>query len=91
MQLFWICQWISRVVNYSRIDVFLGDFLAHNLDSGVLSEEEAQELVDEMWKLISAKRVLMNGRIIVGGKGRRNEENADRFALLAIKASGRVR
>ena len=29
----------------------------------------------------------MDGRVIVGGYGRRNPENADRFCLLAIEAS----
>ncbi|MDR1639605.1 MAG: hypothetical protein LBT59_07920 [Clostridiales bacterium] len=91
MELFWIYQWMSRVVNFSRMDVFLGDFLAHDLDSGVLTEQEAQALIDEMWKLIADKRIDMNSRVIIGGKGRRNPENADRFALLAIQASGNVR
>lgn len=90
IQMFWIYQWCCRVVNYSRMDVYLGDFLAHDLDNGVITEEEAQQMLDELWRLIAAKKVIMNGRVIIGGLGRRNEENADRFAMFAMEASRRV-
>jgi pyruvate-formate lyase len=90
IQLFWIYHWMSRVVNFSRMDIFLGDFLAADLDQGLITEDYAQSLVNELWRLIAAKKVIMNCRVIIGGMGRRNEKNADRFALLAMQASREV-
>jgi pyruvate-formate lyase len=49
--------------------------------------DEAQRLVNSLWQLIADKKVVMNHRVIIGGKGRRNEANADRFCMLAMEAS----
>jgi len=90
MQLAWLFSSVSGVVNYGRMDDYLGDYLVHDLENGVLTEEEAIDYIRSQWRLIEVKRTNVNGRVIVGGKGRRNEENADVFCKLAIKATKRA-
>src|SRR5208283_2006006 len=41
IQLAWLYSLMAQVLNYGRMDVYLGDFLAHDLDSGLLSMDEA--------------------------------------------------
>jgi pyruvate-formate lyase len=78
------------------MDVALGDLLAQDLEAGRLTEPEALSLVQALWRLMVARRKAageiaeFNARVVVGGKGRRNPDNADRFALLAMEASRTV-
>ena len=90
-QLVWLYALISSVVNYGRMDVYLGDLYAHDIDSGRLTEADAIRLLCSLWKLVADRNIVFNGRIIIGGRGRRNEANADRFALAAMEASRLVR
>lgn len=87
IQLFYLYALISGVVNYGRMDVFLGDFYVNDIDSGTLTEDEALSMLKSLWKMIADRNIVFNGRVIIGGKGRRNEANADRFALAAMEAS----
>ncbi|MFO7958930.1 MAG: pyruvate formate lyase family protein [Candidatus Brocadiia bacterium] len=89
LQLMWLYSMLAGATNFGRMDVYLGDLCAEDLDSGRLSEEEAVELLVAFWHLVADVKYHFNGRIIVGGRGRRNEPNADRFALLAMEASHR--
>jgi pyruvate-formate lyase len=90
IQLYWLYALISGVVNYGRMDVALGDLLVKDLDSGILTEAQALELLMALWQKIADRHIFFNGRVILGGKGRPNEANADRFALLAMEATRRV-
>lgn len=87
MQLAWLYSSVSGVVNYGRMDDYLGDYLVYDLENNILTEEEAIEYIKSQWRLIEVKRTNVNGRVIVGGKGRRNEKNADVFCKLAIRAT----
>jgi pyruvate-formate lyase len=92
IQLFWMYNLLTDTSNYGRMDVYLGDFYTRDLDTGVLSEEEAKKLLSALWGLMyelrfTAYTSVSNSRIIVGGRGRRNEANADRFALAAMDVS----
>lgn len=87
MQLSWIYSLISGVLNYGRMDDYLGDYLAADLENGALTEEQAQAYTVSLWRLIDARKTVFHGRVIIGGKGRHNEKNADRFAMLAMEAS----
>ncbi|HET7375158.1 MAG TPA: pyruvate formate lyase family protein, partial [Anaerolineae bacterium] len=89
-QLAWLYVLISGTVNYGRMDVYLGDFYATDLKSGCLTEAEALALTQSMWRLIAARKTVFNGRVFIGGVGRRNEANADLFALLAMEATRTV-
>jgi pyruvate-formate lyase len=89
-QLAWLYALISGTVNYGRMDVYLGDFFARDIDSGLLSEAEGLSLVQSLWRLIAARKTIFNGRVFLGGVGRPNEINADRFALAAMEATRTV-
>ncbi len=90
MQLFWLYSMMAGVTNYGRMDVYLGDLYVRDLRTGRLSEDEALELLVALWRVMAETRFHFNSRVIVGGRGRRNEENADRFALAAMEASHRA-
>ncbi len=90
LQLAWLYSTVCGSLEFGRMDVYLGDFYARDIDSGRIKEEEALEMVVSIWKLIGDLIVDVDGRVIIGGKGRPNEENADRFALVAMEASKRI-
>lgn len=91
VQLFWLWVCLSGVVNFARMDVYLGDWYAHDLDDGTLDQAGADALLDSLWRLIEDLRRPFDSRVVVGGVGRRNPANADRFALAAIAATHRAR
>lgn len=93
IQLVWLYNLIAsgKHIEWPRLDVALGDWYAHDIDNGVMDEEEAQRLLCGFWRLINENGEAAVCRITVGGRGRRNEANADRFALAAMEATRRVR
>lgn len=90
IQLFWIYSLVGDIRNYGRMDVYLGNFLVNDLKSGTLTKDEALQLLQSLWKLMADRSTRVHGRIIIGGKGRANENNADQFALLAMEATRTV-
>jgi len=93
IQLMWLYSIVARVVDYGRMDIYLGNFAARELDAGLLTEENAVRLLLPLWSMMDETLFKWNTRVVIGGRGRRNEANADRFALLAMEAtrrSGRV-
>ncbi len=90
IQLVQLWSMMSGAFNYSRMDIYLGDLLASDLDNGVISEQEAISYIESLWRLIIFRNTIFDGRVIIGGRGRRNPENADCFAKLAIQASRNV-
>ena len=89
MQLIVVTVSLTNVVNYGRLDVALGDFLMHDLESGILDEESATCLTVKFFDWIEANGEPFDTRVILGGMGRRNEKSADRFACIAIEAGRR--
>lgn len=87
IQLVWMYSLISGVLNHGRMDDDLGDFLARDLASGRTTEAEALDVLCCLWRLIDERKTVFHGRVIIGGKGRKNEANANRFAMLAMEAS----
>lgn len=87
LQLFWLYALLGGVINYGRMDDVLGPFLKRDLDRGILSEEEAVRLLTSLWTMIENRRTTVNGRIIVGGRGRRDAAAADVFARLAMRVA----
>ena len=85
LQLLWIYALLAGVINYGRLDDFLGTFLCRDLDNGTLTEEEAVRYLKSLWRMIENRRTTVNGRIIVGGKGRKNPKEADVFMHLALR------
>ena len=90
LQLFWLYSIVGDIRNHGRLDVALGDFLAADLDAGTLSQATALRLLQSLWELMADRNTRVHNRVIIGGSGRRNPENADRFAELAIEASRTV-
>jgi pyruvate-formate lyase len=93
IQLLWLYNLLTNAkhVEGPRLDVALGDFYARDLDDGVLTEAEAMEQLLALWRLYHENGEAAVCRIVVGGLGRRNAPNADRFAAAAIEASRRFR
>ncbi len=91
MQLFWLYAMLAGVINYGRLDDYLGPYLAADLSEGRLSEQEAYRYVYSLWTLIENRRTTVNGRIIVGGKGRKHPKEADMFLHIAMKVAKNCR
>lgn len=91
VQLVLIYGVISGAYSWGRLDDSLGEWLCHDLDRGVLSEDDALELMCSLWAIINDNGAPYDNRVVIGGKGRRDEYKADRFALLAIEATRRTR
>ena len=79
LQLFWLYALLAGVINYGRLDDFLGPYLAADLEAGRITDEESYEYVKSLWTLIENRRTTVNGRIIVGGRGRKHPKEADVF------------
>lgn len=89
-QLVWLYALAGDLRNHGRMDVYLGPFLARDLDSGVLDEHAALRLLQSLWQLMADRCTRVHNRVIVGGVGRPDPAAADRFALLALEASRTV-
>lgn len=87
LQLFWLYALLAGVINYGRMDDVLGTYLKHDFDSGLLNEDEAFRLLRSLWTMIENRRTTVNGRIITGGRGRRDPEAADTFTRIAMKVA----
>jgi len=91
LQLVWIYSLMAPLIEFGRLDVYAGDLYAHDVDSGIISEEGAVQLVESFFRLIDHLDCETDGRVIVGGYGRRNPQAADRMCLVAIEACRRVK
>ena len=93
VQLYWLYTLVACMKHMDgwRIDGALGDFYARDLDQGVITEDEAMELLLALWRRFAETGETAVCRLMIGGKGRRNEANADRFALAAMEATRRHR
>ncbi|MCL2276770.1 MAG: hypothetical protein FWC21_02615 [Treponema sp.] len=86
-QLVWLYSVMCPVIEFGRMDVYLGDLYASDIDAKKITREQALEIIKSLFRLIDALDCDTDGRVIIGGYGRRNPENADRFCLLACEAS----
>ena len=91
LQLFWLFALLSGVINYGRLDDVLGPYLARDLEKGILTEDEALDYFKSLWTMIENRRTTVNGRIIVGGRGRKNPAAADVFVRFALRTAKELR
>ena len=84
IQLSFLYCLVSGSQNYGRMDTYLADWYVHDVDHSIISENEALRLMVSLWNLMIARNAPYDGRVIIGGKNRENEKNADRFAMLAM-------
>lgn len=82
--LYWL---LSGSLNLGRMDTYLASYYVRDVDSGRISEERALELLKGMWRALSLRNKPYDTRVVIGGKGRKNKEAADRFCILAVKAT----
>ena len=91
MQLIWLYALLSGVINYGRLDDYLGPYLVADINSGRLTDKEAYDYILSLWTMIENRRTTVNGRIIVGGRGRKNPEEADVFLMYAMRVAKNTR
>jgi pyruvate-formate lyase len=91
MQLYWLFALLSGVINYGRLDDCLGPYLVADLDEGRLTDREAYDYIHSLWTMIENRRTTVNGRVIVGGRGRKHSKEADVFLMYAMKVAKNTR
>ena len=91
MQLISLFALLAGVINYGCLDDYLGPYLVADLKSGRLTDEEAYRYIHSLWTMIENRRTTVNGRIIVGGKGRKHPKEADVFLHIAMKVAKNCR
>jgi pyruvate-formate lyase len=91
IQLMFLYAGISGTYNYGRMDEYLGDLYAKEIQKGSLTKEEAIRLLSNLWYLMDAKGQIWDCRVIIGGKGRRNEQNANKLAKVIVEATKQVK
>lgn len=80
--------WVySGSANFGRMDTYLGEYYVRDIDQGVITEQRAQELLLGFWRMMVLKGQVYDCRVFVGGKGRKQVEACNRFALLAIRTT----
>ena len=91
LQLILIYELLSHEKHYelNRFDVALGDLYVQEIDSGSLTEEQAIEQILAFYRMVRDHGETAVCRLIMGGKHRRNQANADRFIFAALKAEQR--
>ena len=87
LQLSYLFMVLSGTWNYGRMDQYLGAYLHRDLTEGTLTEEQALELLDDLWRRIEERNDFFDSRIILGGADR--PEGADTFARLAMETTRR--
>jgi pyruvate-formate lyase len=91
IQLVFLYADISGTFNYGRMDEYLGDLYVNELNAGKITEEEAIRLLSNLWYLMDAKGHIWDCRVIIGGRGRRNEGQADLLATTIMETTRRVK
>jgi len=74
MQLAWLYLVVARVLNTGRMDVWFGPYLINDIKESRLTLTKAQELVDNLWKIMYEEGHNFNTRVILGGKDREDPE-----------------
>jgi len=87
LQLIWVYALVSGSINYGRMDDILGPYMVKDIEDGLITRQDAYDIIKSLWTLIENRRTTVNGRIIVGGYGRKNPKEADEFARIAIQVT----
>lgn len=90
IQLTLLWWFFSGSLNLERMDTYLAEYYVQDVKNGILTEEEALDMLSEMWKMLSVRKRPYDTRIVIGGKGRDNVTDSDAFCLLAIEATRRL-
>ncbi|HET6559514.1 MAG TPA: pyruvate formate lyase family protein, partial [Prolixibacteraceae bacterium] len=91
LQLMYLYNAQDGARNFGRMDDYLADLYVADIESGKMDEEEAIRLLTGIWSLMAARGYRYDTRLIIGGKGRVNETNADKVALAIMETTNRVK
>jgi pyruvate-formate lyase len=91
LQLIYLYNGIDGARNYGRMDDALGDLYVADLETGRINEEEAIRLLSSVWKLMADRHYRYDTRLIIGGRGRVNEDAANQLALVIMETTNRVK
>lgn len=91
LQMIWLYALLAGCINYGRLDDYLGPYLVKDLEEGRITEEDAYKYIHSLWTMIENRRTTVNGRVIVGGKGRKHPKEADVFLHIAMKVAKNCR
>jgi pyruvate-formate lyase len=91
LQLILILELLFHERHYEifQLDVAVGDLYASEIDGGALTEEQAVCQIRAFFEMINENGDTTVCRLVMGGKNRRNAENADRFIKAALMATQR--
>jgi len=89
LQLVYLYSSVSGAINYGRMDEYLGDIYAADLKAARIKKEDAEDWLVSLFSIMEAQKAVWDQRTIVGGKGRRNETNADKMALVIMDAANK--
>jgi pyruvate-formate lyase len=87
LQLILLTSTLTGTINFGRLDVVLGPYLCRDLDTGRTTRADALRLMQNFYTILDEEVLHFDARIVVGGMGREHEEEADRFALLAMETT----
>lgn len=87
IQLFWLYSLLGYTLDYGRLDDFLADLYEKSHREDGLTQEDALEELVSLWVLMADMATTVHGRVVIGGRGRKNVFWADQLALLAMEAS----
>ncbi len=85
VHLYWIS---SGSNNLGRMDDYLSLLYKHDIESGNISREKALTFFVQLWKLVNYRKIIYDGRVIIGGKGRKHPKEADELALVILDSVG---
>jgi pyruvate-formate lyase len=88
LQLIYIYERLTRERHFEidRFDEAMGDLYVQEIDGGTLTEEAAIAQIRAFYEMINENGDETVCRLVMGGKNRPNEKNADRFIEAALKA-----
>lgn len=91
VQLMWIYSVSCDLMNYSRMDDYLGPLYAKDVDEGRVTPEDGVETVLYLYKHFKEINKIHDCRVIIGGVSRQHPEEADRLAMVIMEASRRFK
>ncbi|MDX1286351.1 MAG: pyruvate formate lyase family protein, partial [Draconibacterium sp.] len=86
VQLSFVFNQFSGSFNYGRYDEFFGDFYARDLKEGIITKEEATKYFESLCQILDDRGNVFDSRVVVGGRGRTNEDTANELALVLMQA-----
>lgn len=91
LQLMWIYAISSDLMNYGRMDDYLGSLYYNDLRLNRITEAGAIELLSSLWKQFKHINKVHDCRVIVGGRGRKNSKASNALAKAIIKTSRKIK